>query len=90
MNITQHAQQRMTQRGISRSMINLVLEFGEVKQDKTYLNRKNAMQLVRELEEKLRIAKKILDKGGCVVVEGADAIVTTYNYQPKYWGIDYV
>lgn len=58
MNITQHAQQRMTQRGISRSMINLVLEFGEVKQDKTYLNRKNAMQLVRELEEKLRIAKK--------------------------------
>jgi len=74
----------MTQRGITRSMIDLVLEFGEVEQDKAILDKKHAQQLIRELEEKLRTAKKILDKGGCVVVEADDAILTTYNYQSKH------
>jgi hypothetical protein len=82
MHITHHANVRMGQRAINRSMVDLVLEYGEIKQDKTYLDRKRAMQLVRELEEKLRVAKKILDKGGLVVVEGDDdAVITTYNYQ---------
>lgn len=84
MRLTQHAHQRMTQRGITRSMIDLVLEYGEVKQDKAYLDKKHAQQLVRDLEEKLRTAKKIMDKGGCVVVEAEDAILTTYNYQSKH------
>jgi hypothetical protein len=84
MQFTQHAHQRMTQRGITRSMINLVLEFGEVEQDKAILDKKHAQQLIRELEEKLRTAKKILDKGGCVVVEADNAILTTYNYQSKH------
>jgi hypothetical protein len=74
----------MTQRGITRSMIDLVLEFGEVEQDKAILDKKHALQLIRELEEKLRTAKKILDKGGCVVVEADNAILTTYNYQSKH------
>ncbi len=84
MQLTQHAHQRMTQRGITRSMIDLVLEYGEVQQDKAVLDKKHAQRLVRELEEKLRIAKKILDKGGCVVVEADNTVVTTYNYQPKH------
>jgi hypothetical protein len=84
MRLTHHARQRMTQRGITRAMIDLVLEFGEVNQDKAYLDKKHAHQLVRELEEKLRIAKKILDKGGCVVVEASDAILTTYNYPSRH------
>ncbi|GBG01583.1 hypothetical protein AZSI13_09100 [Azospira sp. I13] len=84
MQFTRHAHQRMTQRGITRSMIDLVLEFGEVEQDKAILDKKHAQQLIRELEEKLRTAKKILDKGGCVVVEADNAILTTYNYQSKH------
>lgn len=84
MQFTRHAHQRMTQRGITRSMIDLVLEFGEVEQDKAVLDKKRAQQLIRELEEKLRTAKKILDKGGCVVVEADNAILTTYNYQSKH------
>lgn len=84
MQFTRHAHQRMTQRGITRSMIDLVLEFGEVEQDKAILDKKHALQLIRELEEKLRTAKKILDKGGCVVVEADNAILTTYNYQSKH------
>ena len=81
MKLTQHAQHRMTQRGITRSMIDLVLEFGELDQDKSVLNRKQAQKLVRELEEKIKTAKKICDKGGCVVVEAGNSIVTTYNIQ---------
>lgn len=84
MQFTRHAHQRMTQRGITRSMIDLVLEFGEVEQDKAILDKKHAQRLIRELEEKLRTAKKILDKGGCVVVEADNAILTTYNYQSKH------
>lgn len=84
MQFTHHAWQRMAQRGITRSMIDLVLEYGEVEQDKAVLDKKNAQQLIRKLEEKLRTAKKILDKGGCVVVEVDNAILTTYNYQSKY------
>lgn len=84
MRLTQHAHQRMTQRGITRSMIDLVLEYGEVEHDKAILDRKHAQQLILELEVKLRTAKKILDKGGCVVVEVGDSILTTYNYQSKH------
>jgi hypothetical protein len=84
MRLTQHANLRMTQRGITRLMIDLVLEYGQVEQDKAILNRKHAQELIRELEEKLRTAKKILDKGGCVVVEADNTVVTTYNYASKH------
>jgi hypothetical protein len=62
MHITQHARARMTQRGITLEMIDLVLEYGEVHQDKTYLDRKGAEQVVRELEAKLKVAKQIFGK----------------------------
>lgn len=65
-------------------MIDLVLEYGQLEQDKAVLNRKRAQELIRELEEKLRTAKKILDKGGCVVIEADNAILTTYNYPSKH------
>lgn len=84
MRFTQHAHQRMRQRGITRLMIDLVLEYGEVAQDKAVLDKKHAQQVIWELEEKLRTAKKILDKGGCVVVEADNAILTTYNCQSKH------
>lgn len=84
MRLTQHAHLRMTQRGITRSMIDLVLEYGQLEQDKAVLNRKRAQELIRELEEKLRTAKKILDKGDCVVIEADNAILTTYNYPSKH------
>lgn len=65
-------------------MIDLVLEYGQVEQDKAILNRKHAQELIRELEEKLRTAKKIMDKGGCVVVEADNTVVTTYNCASKH------
>ena len=84
MKVTQHAQKRMSQRGITKAMIELVLEFGYVDQDKAFLDRNQTIQLVNDLDTKLKIAKKIMDKGGCVVVESGSAVVTTYNYQTKH------
>ena len=84
MKVTQHAQKRMSQRGITKAMINLVLEFGNIDQDKTFLDRNQTIKLVNDLDAKIKTARKILDKGGCVVVEGGDAVVTTYNYSTKH------
>lgn len=84
MKVTQHAQKRMSQRGITKAMVELVLEFGDIDQDKAYLDRNKTIQLVNDLDAKLKIARKILDKGGCVVIESGDAVVTTYNYSTKH------
>lgn len=82
MYISQHAQQRMSQRGISKEILNLTMEYGELHHDKVIMSKKLALKTVRELEAKLQTAKKILDKGGCVVVEAGAAVVTTYNFRP--------
>lgn len=76
---TRHFQQRMTQRGISQDMVDLVLSYGETDGDKVILSRKASARLM----EAARTLAKILDKGGLVVVASGDAQLTTYNYQGR-------
>jgi hypothetical protein len=83
MHTTQHAMQRMGQRGVSRDMINLVLEYGEREQDKLILGRKQAQRLLEERQKEMKVLKKILDKGGLVVVAANDALITIYNYKSR-------
>jgi hypothetical protein len=71
----------MNQRGITKRMIDLVLEYGEPVQDKAVLGKKEAQRLIEEMNDKLRLLKKICDKGGVVVVADGGAIITTYNYK---------
>lgn len=78
---TQHIQQRMSQRGISRDMVELVLTHGVPDQDKYVLGRKEALRLLEDFQRSERLLKKILDKGGVVVVADGDALITTYNYK---------
>jgi hypothetical protein len=78
---TQHLQQRMSQRGISREMVELVLTHGVPDQDKYVLGRKEALRLLEDFQRSERLLKKILDKGGVVVVADGDALITTYNYK---------
>lgn len=82
MQTTFHARQRMSQRGITREMIDLVLEYGQVSQDKAVLGRKDAQALLLRLQQQMRVLKKVLDKGGVVVVADNDRVITTYNYEP--------
>jgi len=79
MQTTLHAMQRMSQRGVSGEMINLVLNHGQVDQDKYVLGRKQALELLNELKKQERVVKKILDKGGVTVVAQDDVFITTYN-----------
>lgn len=80
---TLHMDQRMSQRGITMDMVDLTLEYGDVKGDKWVLNRKGLDKTIRELEMALRTAKKLRDKGGIVVVAEETALITAYHYDSK-------
>ncbi|QNU15023.1 DUF4258 domain-containing protein [Thermomonas sp. XSG] len=79
MHKTKHFQKRMSQRGISRDMVDLVLSYGQPEGDKVILSRKASARLM----EAARTLAKILDKGGLVVVASGEAQLTTYNYQGR-------
>lgn len=80
---TVHMNQRMNQRGITMAMVDLALEYGEIEGDRWVLNRKQAVQTIKDLELRLRTAKKVLDKGGLVVVSDGTTLITAYNFDSK-------
>ena len=78
--ITKHAHQRMSQRGIKTSMIDLTLEHGEFdNQNRCVLTKNNAIEVMADLKIALKTVMKVIDKGGLVVVEESGRVVTTYN-----------
>ena len=79
MHISQHADKRVNQRGISRRLIDFTLRHGRVDGDKHILDRNESRRLIGEVEEELRLAKRVLDKGGVTVVETEDTLVMAYN-----------
>jgi len=83
MKTTLHIQQRMSQRGVNREMVELVLNHGRLEQDRYVLGRKDAQNLLCSLQRQERELKKVLDKGGVVVVAKNDALITTYNYDHR-------
>ena len=83
---TQHAMQRMSQRGVTGDMVDFVLNYGFVEQDKYVLGKRQALELLNDLKKQERLVKKILDKGGVTVVAQDDVLITTYNcnsYKPN-------
>lgn len=83
MHMTQHISQRMSQRGITRNLVDFVVTHGETEGDRFIINRKVAQRLLESLQEQQRLIKKILDKGGVVVVTNEDALITTYNIDAR-------
>jgi hypothetical protein len=79
MQFSQHAGRRMNQRGISRRLVEFTLRHGRIEGNKHILDRNTSRRLIDELTEELRLAKKVLDKGGVTVVEGDDTIIMAYN-----------
>ena len=59
MHITYHADQRMNHRGITKEMIELTIQYGEVQDELTTLSRDAATRLVAELQRQVKIAKKL-------------------------------
>jgi Domain of unknown function (DUF4258) len=81
MRTTIHAQQRMSQRGINRSMVDLCLEHGKIDRNKVLLGRKDAEDLLAEMQDRMKVLKKIIDKGGITVISDNNTLITTYNYK---------
>jgi hypothetical protein len=79
MHISRHADQRMSQRGIPRRLVDFTLRHGRIEGDKHILDRNESRRLIEELTEQLRLAKRILDKGGVTVVEDDNTLITAYN-----------
>ncbi|CAN2536303.1 hypothetical+protein [Methylocapsa aurea] len=75
---TTHFQQRMSQRGVTMELVELVRDFGEIDQDKRVLGRRELQELISSLRDIERKALKALDKGGLVVVEADGRLITTY------------
>lgn len=78
--MTIHVQQQMNRRGISRQMVDLVLEHGKIEQEKSKLGRDDARELLEGMQQKIKVLKKIIDKGGVTVVSDNNTFITTYNY----------
>jgi len=78
---TKHAKARMNQRGISKEMIDLTLEYGKCVQDKVILKSRDIKKLLHKVSKEIKSKLlKILDKGGLIVVLSDDyAVITVYN-----------
>lgn len=61
---SRHAQQRMSQRGINKAMIEMALMFGAVRHDRYVLGRKEAAALLNEFQRQERVLRNLLDRGG--------------------------
>ena len=77
--LTKHIAARMSQRGISCEMIALARSFGEFEGDRLVLNPARLVSLLERLRVMERTTMKLIDKGGIVVVEDDDALITTFN-----------
>lgn len=82
MKTSKHAQARMTQRGITKRILEMVFEFGECDSgDKIILNRKIGQKVLAEIDQFRKSIIKLMDKGGVVLVAEGDSLITTYNVE---------
>ena len=80
---TKHALQRMNQRGVTKEMIELTIEYGQYQKDKIILKSRDIKKLISKVSKDIRSKlMKLLDKGGLVVVLSDDCtVITVYNKQ---------
>ncbi len=76
MNLSFHAQQRLQQRGLSTSDLDLVLMHGTETSDGYYLRRSDVRRAERELRKLINQLNRL--SGKYVIVDG-DTVITTYH-----------
>lgn len=79
MTTTKHCQTRISQRGLPKRLLDLVLEFGKDNGDKLILNRKTTQKVIDEIDTIRKELLRIMDKGGVTVVIDNEALITAYN-----------
>jgi len=78
---TLHLNQRTRQRGITKQMIDLTLEYGKLKGDKIRLGTRRIDELLRTKVELKPELLKLMDKGGLIVVFSGAALITAYAWR---------
>lgn len=76
---TKHCQARMSQRGLPKRLLNLVLEFGKDSGDKLILNKKATQKVIDEIDTMRKELLRVMDKGGVTVVIDNESLITAYN-----------
>ena len=79
MKTTKHSLVRMSQRGLSKKLVDLAFEFGKGQGDKLVLNRKATQKLISELDRMRKDLLRVMDKGGVTLVVDNDTLITVYN-----------
>ncbi len=81
---TNHFQARMSQRGLPKKVVDLVLEFGKYEGDKLFLDKKETQRIIYQIDNLRNILLKVMDKGGVAVVVEDETLITTYNLDKKH------
>jgi hypothetical protein len=79
MRTTIHARRKMNQQGINQLMVDLCFEYGKIDQSKRLLGRKDAQKLLESMQDRIKVLKKIIDKGGITLIDENNIFVTNYN-----------
>ena len=80
---TNHFQARMSQRGLPKKVVDLVLEFGKYEGDKLFLDKKETQRIIYQIDNLRNTLLKVMDKGGVAVVVEDEILITTYNLDKK-------
>ena len=83
MKTTKHMRCRMSQRGIRSSVINAVCQFGKHYGDKIIVTGDDARGLSKCCEDYKRVFDQVAEKGGYVVIEKDNVLITAYRYQTR-------
>lgn len=79
MRFTLHSRHRMSRRGIPQRLVDFALQHGRIEGDRRVLDRRETQRVIAMLQEELRLAMHVLDKGGIAVVEDDGNVITTWN-----------
>ena len=79
MSRTRHIGQRMSQRGITVQILELIEAFGIATGDKIILNQKGCTKVIAHLNNTIRQLSNICETGGYVLVEDNGKQITAYR-----------
>lgn len=76
---TRHIQQRMSQRGITSEILEMIERFGVCNGDKIILTKKNCEALSKLFANLKKTADKMAEKGGYTLVANGETLITAYR-----------
>jgi hypothetical protein len=81
---TQHARERLGQRGIPAALVGVARRYGRIDGDRWILDRRSVRHALDELAAERALLMKVLDKGGIAVAEADNKIITAFNLEQTF------